>query len=282
MQALISPLHAAILGVVEGITEFLPVSSTGHLILTSWLLGLYKNPALKDGVDAFEVVIQTGALCAVFGIYALRVREMINGLLGRNEEGRRLVIRLFIAFLPAVLVGLLAGKWIKVHLFGVGPVVGALVAGGVLMLVEEHWRIRKAGGAQAAASAGRGLSEMSLQAALVIGCAQCVAMWPGTSRSMATILAGLLLGFSPGAAAEFSFLLALPTLSAAAAHDLLKHGPALFSVAGPLGLALGFIVAFIVAWITVKAFIAFLTKRGMTGFGWYRIALGIVLLAVLI
>ena len=224
MHPAISVFHAAILGIVEGLTEFLPVSSTGHLILASQWLGLYQDPAAKAGVDAFEIVIQAGALLAVIGIYLPSLRSMLKGALGRDPAGRDLLVQLITGFLPAAVIGLLAAGWIKAHLFGIRPVVFALAAGGVLMLAVERRHARKVRFADGG-EAEKPLAAMTWQAALVIGFAQCLAMWPGTSRSMVTIVAARMLGFKPKAAAEFSFLLALPTLGAATAYDLLKHGP---------------------------------------------------------
>jgi len=272
MTHVISPLAAAILGVVEGLTEFLPVSSTGHLILTSHWLGIPKD---NDGAKAFEVVIQFGALMAVFGIYFSYIQSMVKGLGGKDPRGLALVRQLIVGFIPAAVIGLLAAHWIKAHLFGIGPVVAALAAGGLLMLGVEYYRKQKVMDPIARAR-GLTLADMTWRAALLIGCAQCLAMWPGTSRSMITIVAALLLGFSPVAAAEFSFLLALPTLGAATAHDLLKDHAAILTASGALGLAIGFVVSFIVAWVAVKAFIAYLTRHGMAVFGWYRLALAVL------
>jgi undecaprenyl-diphosphatase len=277
MAHLISPFDATLLGMVEGLTEFLPVSSTGHLILTSAWLGLNsEDPATKAGVDAFEIVIQSGALLAVVGMYRETIGTMIQGLMGRSREGRTLFFQLLVAFLPAVIAGLLGAKWIKANLFGVWQVAFALAAGGLLMIGVESWRargIRKEGGSNAI---GLPLSSMTVRAALIIGLAQCLAMWPGTSRSMITMVAALLLGFSPVAAAEFSFLLALPTLGAATLHDVVKEGGAILDVSGMVGLALGFAVSFIAAWLAVRAFLSYLTRHGMAVFGWYRIALAIL------
>lgn len=269
---MISSLHAAILGFVEGMTEYLPVSSTGHMILTSYWLGLKENDA---GLKAFEVVIQSGALLAVIGIYLRSIKGMAWGLAGKDPAGKALLFQLMVGCLPALVIGALGEKWIKGYLFGSRPVVIALAIGGIAMIVIESVRIRKAGGRAAAALAGRPLAAMTLPLALMIGLAQCVAMWPGTSRSMITILAALLLGFNPKAAAEFSFLLALPTLGAATAHDLFKYHHELARTAGGLGMFLGFAVSFVVAWLAVKWFIQYLTRSGMALFGWYRIALAI-------
>ncbi len=275
MEPVISPFAALILGAVEGLSEFLPISSTGHLILTSDLMELPQN---DDGLKAFEVVIQAGALLAVVGLYFTRVRSMFLGLIGRDAAGRALLIQLSAAFLPAAIVGLLIGDWIKAHLFSTGPVIAALAVGGVLMIVVERLRVRRAGGGPLELTAGRELGSMTWKLALVIGCAQCLAMWPGTSRSMVTIVAALLLGFNPRAAAEFSFLLALPTLGAATAYDALREGGAILEASGWLGLAVGFAASMIVAWLAVKSFLAYLTRHGLSIFGWYRIVLAAVML----
>ncbi len=281
MHPVISFLDAVILGIVEGLTEFLPVSSTGHLILVSQWLGLYDDPAAKAGVDAFEIVIQSGALLAVAGIYLPSLRSMVNGLRGRDPAGRALLLQLLAGFLPAAVIGLLFAGWIKGHLFGVQPVVFALAAGGVLMLAVERYHTRKAATA-AEGHLEKPLAAMTWRSALLIGFAQCLAMWPGTSRSMITIVAARLLGFKPKAAAEFSFLLALPTLGAATAYDLLKHGSSILEGSGIPGLAVGLAVSCVVAWIAVKGFLAYLTRHGMAIFGWYRIALAIVMLPLIL
>lgn len=270
MSNAISLIDAAILGVVEGLTEFLPVSSTGHLILTANALGLPMDDA---GVKAFEIVIQAGALFAVIGLYLRRVRGMAVGLTGRDPEGLRLLTQLGVAFLPAAVIGLLAADTIKEHLFGTWPVVTALAVGGGVMIAVEYYRVRAARREGRPPTDGRQLETMTLRLALIIGCAQCLAMWPGTSRSMVTIVAALILGFSPRAAAEFSFLLALPTLGAATLYDLLKEGGALLEASGWSGLVVGFFVSMVVAWLAIKGFLAYLTRHGMAVFGWYRIAI---------
>lgn len=276
---IISAFDAAILGVVEGLTEFLPVSSTGHLILTTHLLGLDAAAGLTAeqvvGVKAFEIVIQIGAMLAVVGLYASRVKAMLLGLVGRDREGLNLLLQLFIGVLPAVVLGVLADDWIKARLFGIIPVIWALLVGGIAMIGIELWRGWKLRDVppEERPSRGRTVAEMTLRAALIIGCAQCVAMWPGTSRSMMTIVAALLLGFSPRAAAEFSFLLALPTLGGAALHDAIGDGAAILTVAGWGGITVGLITSFVVAWLAVKGFIALLNRHGLIGFGVYRIIL---------
>jgi len=262
--------EAIILGIVEGVTEFLPVSSTGHLILTSHLLGLNADDG-KTGLDAFEIVIQSGALLAVFSIYLHYIQRIWNGVLGRDSEGLKLLQQLLIAVMPALIMGYFLGHWIKERLFGINPVLFALVAGGILMIVVEY--IRKNRKAWVPLT----LEDMDIKNALIIGCAQCLALWPGTSRSMITMVAAMLLGFSPKAAAEFSFLLALPTLGAATLYDLYKHGGDILQVSGVSGLLTGVLVSWIVAWVAVKAFLLYLTRHGMFIFGVYRIILAIAI-----
>jgi undecaprenyl-diphosphatase len=278
MNPIITPFHATILGFVEGLTEFLPVSSTGHLILTSHWLGLqYRDP----GVQAFEIVIQFGALLAVIGLYLKSIRSMALGVMGKDPKGLTLAMQLVTAFLPAAVIGFLAEHWIKDKLFRPWPVVFALAVGGALMIVLERRRMRQGAGLEEAAHRGLALSSMTLRAALIIGLAQCLAMWPGTSRSMITIVAALLLGFSPRAAAEFSFLLALPTLGAATAYELMKDHHSIMTATGSLGLVIGLVVSFIVAWVAVKGFLAYLTRHGMALFGWYRVILAVIVIALI-
>ena len=268
--------QAAILGAIEGLTEFLPVSSTGHLILAAHAMGL-----VSDAMDAFEIVIQAGALLAVLWLYRERVMSLFTGIADPNSKGRALLLKLIIAFIPAAAIGFVTHKWIKAHLFGPRPVAIALIAGGLLILVVARWmRTRaKAPGAKAQF----GLDDLPISAALLIGLAQCFSLWPGTSRAMTTILAALILGATPVAAAEFSFLLALPTLGAATLFDLLKHhdeltGPA---IGGPGPLIVGLVVSAIVAAIAIRGFLRYVTSRGLEPFGWYRIVLGAVVIALL-
>lgn len=279
MQPVISPFDAVLLGIVEGLTEFLPVSSTGHLILTSYWLGLAgPDGRLYPGVDAFNIVIQAGALLAVIGIYQRRVRAMIQGVFGRDPAGLRLALQLLVAFTPAVVLGLLGGSAIKERLFNPTTVAAALAVGGAAMIAVEVGRSRRGLGP----GVGRELEAMTLRLALIIGLAQCLALWPGTSRSMVTIVAALLLGFTPRAAAEFSFLLALPTLGAATVYDSLKEGGAILEAGGRLGLAIGFVVSCVVAWLAVKTFLAYLTRHGMMVFGYYRIVLAAVVVVAFV
>ena len=275
MTPLLSSIDATILGFVEGLTEFLPVSSTGHLILAATWLGLYRDPGVKAGVDAFEIVIQSGALLAVIGLYTPHVRSMGRGLVGRDANGLRLLLLLLAGFLPAAVIGLLAGSWIKAHLFGIGPVIGALAVGGMVMIGIERWEGRRE--EKDSVLTGKPMAEMTVHGAITIGFAQCLAMWPGTSRSMVTIMAARFLGFQPKAAAEFSFLLALPTLGAATAYELVHQGPILLQTVALPQLLLGLSVSCLVAWLAMKGFLAYLNRHGMEVFGWYRLLLALTL-----
>jgi undecaprenyl-diphosphatase len=264
--------QAAILGAVEGLTEFLPVSSTGHLILTAHAMGLSG-----DTMSAFEVVIQLGALLAVVWLYRERVLELLVGAVRPHPRGRALLVKLTVAFLPAALVGLAAHKWIKGHLFGPRPVAVALVLGGIALLVAARWLARRRDGDRSRL----GLDEITVAMALAIGLAQCLSLWPGTSRAMVTLLAAMLLGATPVAAAEFSFLLALPTLGAATVFDLLQNWEALTGSGLGGALAVGLVTSAVVAVLAIRGFLKFVTTRGLAPFGWYRIAVGIAVIAVL-
>jgi undecaprenyl-diphosphatase len=259
--------QAVVLGLVEGITEYLPVSSTGHLILTSSLLHL-DRPDTKEALDAYLVVIQGGAILAVLWLYWPRVAQMVRGLLGRDPGGVRLLGNIALAFVPAAVIGVALNKTIKAALFGAWPVLAALAAGGVFMIAFDRGRGR----------GDRDVTAMSWRTALGIGCFQTLALWPGTSRSMVTIGGGMLLGLSAVAAAEFSFLLGLPTLSAACVHDLagnLRHGGSMFHELGTGPIVLGIVVATVSAVLAVRWLVSFLTRHGLAPFGWYRLAMSV-------
>ena len=271
--------QAIVLGLVEGITEYLPVSSTGHLILASSLLHL-NRPETKEALDAYLVVVQGGAILAVLALYRSRVVQMARGLVGRDADGLRLACSVALAFVPAAAAGLLLSRAIKATLFSDWPVLAALAAGGLWMI----WL----GG-----SGDRGSSDvaaMSWRTALGIGLFQTLALWPGTSRSMVTIGGGMVLGLGTVAAAEFSFLLGLPTLGAACVHDLvgnLRHaaaagGPSMFEQLGAEPMILGFAVATVSAALAVRWLVSFLTRHGLAPFGWYRLALSAILAVLLV
>jgi len=271
-------VDAIVLGLVEGITEFLPVSSTGHLILTAWLLGLGDSAEEKAAVDAFNVVIQGGAILAVAGLYWPRVRGMLLGLAGRDVRGLSLFLKLVVAFLPAGLLGPLLDDAIEARLFRPGPVISALALGGILLIALKPWQDRILRDERQGHARRRGIDDLSFLDCLLIGILQCVAMWPGTSRSMMTIVGGLLVGLSPVAAAEFSFLLGLPTLGGACVYKLLKeyrdHGTGTIEVlGGALPVTIGILTAMVAAAIAVKWLVGFLGKNSMALFGWWRIAL---------
>jgi undecaprenyl-diphosphatase len=272
-------LDAIILGLVEGITEYLPVSSTGHLIIAAWLLGLSEDPARKPSIDAFNIIIQGGAILAVLGLYWSRVRAMLRGLVGRDAAGRALFLKLVIAFLPAAILGLLLDDFIEERLFRPVPVLVALGGGGLLLLVLAPW-IRTLTAREA--NERDDFSNLPYRAALAIGFMQAIAMWPGTSRSMVTILGGILFGLSPRRAAEFSFLLGLPTLGGACVYKLLKAGkddPSAFlaSLGGPVPVAVGILVAALSAALAVKWLVGYLSRGGFAAFGWWRVAIAALL-----
>jgi undecaprenyl-diphosphatase len=271
--------QAIVLGLVEGITEYLPVSSTGHLILTASLLGL-DGPEHKDAIDAYLVIIQGGAILAIAALYWPRLLRIVQGLLGRDPGGRALAGNLALAFLPAAVVGLLAGKHIRAMLFGDWPVLAGLVAGGVAML----WLGRRP------RTGGDDLDAMSWHTALGIGAFQVLALWPGMSRSMATIGGGMLLGLRGPAAAEFSFLLGVPTLGAACLHDVVGElrqagatgRPSMFEQLGAEPMLLGIVVATASAAVAARWLVHFLNRHGLAPFGWYRLAVAAAFAALLL
>ncbi|MFT5423358.1 MAG: undecaprenyl-diphosphatase [Phycisphaerales bacterium] len=290
----LSVLDAVILGLVEGITEYLPVSSTGHLILASGFLGLNENAEMKSAVDAFNIVIQGGAILAVLGLYWPRVVQMLRGLVGKDSAGLRLAINILIAFVPAAVLGVLLNDWIEARLFNATGVLTALALGGVFMIALDRAKIAPMRKADARADAGedvpdheRGhdIDQLTPIKALMIGLMQCVAMWPGTSRSMMTIVGGVLVGLRPRQAAEFSFLLGLPTLGGACVYSLaknLKHShdagtPNMFEVIGVVPILVGLAVATVSAAVAVRWLVGFLNTHGLAGFGVYRLVLAAVL-----
>jgi len=285
-----TPLQAIILGLVEGITEYLPISSTGHLIITSALLGL-DRPETKQSMDAFNIVIQGGAILAVVGLYWPRIVQMIRGLMGKDALGARLLMNLIIAFLPAAVIGLLLVDLIEEYLFRPGPVLAALALGGIWMICIDRWHRRREliGETASLIPGGVTIDTLTPVQALGIGLFQCVAMWPGTSRSMMTIAGGMMLGLRAREAAQFSFLLGLPTLGAACLYKLAKNlkqahdsgTPNLFQELGVLPVLLGMVMAAIAAAVAVKWLVAFLNRHGLGAFGWYRIVLTIVMALLL-
>ena len=264
--------QALILGLVEGLTEYLPVSSTGHLLLAQRMMGIDSSTA----ADAFAISIQGGAILAVLGIYRARVGQMIMGLFGRDQTGGSLLLNLVCAFVPAAVLGLLLEKPIKKYLFGgdawgLWPVVAAWFVGGLAILAVSFARRRRG----ALPSTGLDLDQLTIRMALIVGFAQCIAMWPGVSRSLITIVGGVMVGLSLPAAVELSFLLGVITLTAATLYDALKHGPEMLATYGAVPLLIGFVSAWISAVLAVKWMVGYLKSHGMEIFGWYRVALAI-------
>jgi undecaprenyl-diphosphatase len=289
------PLADAItLGVVEGVTEFLPISSTGHLIILTDLLGLDNSYILPDSAgeplwyrkpsqehpgqlltaslasQAYVVVIQFGAIAAIIPICWSQLVLMSRGVFRRDPRGRRLFLNVLIAFIPAAVFGLLLHDWIDDNLYSKGTVIFGLIVGSLVMFVADRW--------------GRWLeqegrhTELSHDGAAWIGFLQCFAMWPGVGRPMMTIVGGYLAGLPPGPAAGFSFLLGFVTLSAATIYKSIKSGPLIIEIFGWESVIIGIVVAGITASISVRFFIKLLLEKGLAPFAWYRLALAGALL----
>ncbi|HTE16126.1 MAG TPA: undecaprenyl-diphosphate phosphatase [Burkholderiales bacterium] len=260
-----SYLTALILGVVEGLTEFLPISSTGHLILAGDLLG-YTDEKAK----VFEIAIQTGAMLAIVWEYRRRFAGALMGAFS-DAKAQRFIINLIVAFMPAAVLGLAFGSLIKKHLFFAVPVALAFIIGGIIILwVEKYYT-------KGRVDRVKEVDDMTWQDALKVGIAQTFALIPGTSRSGATIIGGMLFGLSRKVATEFSFFLAVPTLVAAGAYSLLKNR-ALLSSADLGFFAVGFVTAFISAFICVRWLLRYIATHDFSVFAWYRIAFGLVVL----
>ena len=257
-------IKAAIMGIVEGLTEFLPISSTGHLILTGALLGFDDEKS-----KVFDIAIQSGAILAVIIVYWAKIRATIVNL-PNSKRAQRFAANVFIGFLPAGIIGFTVYKAIKVYLFNPPVVAGAFIVGGFIILWVEKM-------AKPVARI-HDIDEMSGLDALKVGLVQCLGMIPGTSRSGATIIGGMLLGLSRKVAAEFSFFLAIPTLVGATVYSLYKER-ALLSMADLPLFGVGFVVSFIAAWLCIRWLLKFIATHDFVGFAYYRIAFGIVVLA---
>ena len=269
-------LHAVILGFVEGATEYLPVSSTGHLLIVQHLLGMDSNKLQEKAADSLAICIQSGAILAVVMLYFGRIRQMVSGAIGRDPDGLRILINLIVAFLPAAVTGLIFNEWIKLHLFGVLPVAVALFVGGVIILMQTRNRQK------ADSDSGKEMAQMSWQDALFVGFVQCLAFWPGFSRSLATILGCRFAGVRMMAAVEFSFLLGLITLTAATAYEGLKNGAEMISDYGAAMPLVALITAFFAAVVSVRFMVNALGKYGLAPFGYYRIILAVACVVWLI
>jgi len=292
--------HAVILGVIEGITEFLPISSTGHLIIATKAMGLeseaplydstgtplwYKKPSekhpagvpltVKLAADTYTVVIQVGAIAAVMLLYWRQIISMVVGVAGRSNSGARLLRNVVLATIPVAVIGLTLNTWISDHLFSIPAVIGAQAAGAFLMLWAERWRRANTG----IGYSRNDPSDLTVGKAVGIGFAQCAALWPGTSRSMVTIVGGYLSGLTPVKAAEFSFLVGLPVLAGAALLKTVKSGAAMVEVFGWANLLLGGVVAAVSAALAVKFLVTFLSRNGLAFFAYYRLALALAIAA---
>ncbi|MBK1883081.1 undecaprenyl-diphosphate phosphatase [Luteolibacter pohnpeiensis] len=281
------PWQAFLLGIIEGITEYLPVSSTGHLVVAQRLMGIGTVDSLdKMAADAFAICIQGGAILAVLGLYYKRVLQMIMGVLGKDPEGLKLAIAIIAGFIPAAILGMLFNDWIEEKLFSLWPIIFALIVGGAAILGTSWWRKK-----HPAVGGGKDLIDLTWKMAVIIGLMQCVAMWPGTSRSLMTIVGGVLVGLSLRAAVEYSFLLGVLTLTAATVkkavwkvdgfggqYDTLFGGTKLmWEHYGTVPLLIGIVAAAVSAAIAVKWLVSYLQSHGLTLFGWYRIAIGLLI-----
>ena len=258
---------AALMGIVEGLTEFLPISSTGHLILAGALLGFDDEKA-----KVFDIAIQTGAIFAVILVYWQKIRDTVIALPSQTQA-RQFALNVLIAFVPAVLLGLLFGKAIKANLFTPVVVASTFIIGGFIILWAERRQQRNPAVARI-----HEVEDMTAWDALKVGLAQCLAMIPGTSRSGATIIGGMLLGLSRKAATDFSFYLAIPTLIGAGAYSLYKER-ALLSLADLPMFGVGLLFSFLSAWLCVRWLLRFISTHSFVGFAYYRIVFGVVVLA---
>ncbi len=269
----LSVVDAAVIGLVEGITEYLPVSSTGHILVTTELLGLNSTQEAEGLMDAYAICVQAGAILAVLVVYQERIRQLVEGLLGRSAEGRRILIAVIAAFVPTAIIGQFIFPFVRDRLFGVGPIAIAWIVGGlgILYLNRSHFFNRP----------GKELQDLTVRNAVVIGLMQTLAMWPGVSRSLITIIAGILVGMTLRAAVEYSFLLGLITLTAATAYAGLEDGPAMVDAFGWFTPAVGLVVAFVSAVAAVRWMVSYLNTKGFEVFGWYRLAVGVLALILI-
>jgi len=292
--------QAIILGVVEGLTEYLPVSSTGHLLVVQAMLGIGTDSAEANAAaNAYAICIQAGAILAVLGLYWHRVKQCSIGWAGKvgvgqgDDQGFRIGLNMLVAFIPAAVVGLLLDDWIESKLFGPWPIVAAWFVGGVAILGTAWYRKKRA----AEEGKGASLDMMTLRMALLIGLIQCLAMWPGTSRSLVTIVGGVLVGMSLAAAVEFSFLLGVITLCAATVYKAVLDSTVVMIDGQPTEVRLftlmiqeygwvNMLVGSVAAWASAVAavtwMVAYLKKHGMEIFGYYRIAIAIVVAGLLL
>ena len=268
----LSIFSAVMLGLVEGFTEYLPVSSTGHLLVTNKILGIGQTNEAEAALETYAIAIQIGAIFAVVVLYKDRIFQMVEGLIGRSEEGRKVMLAVVAAFVPTAIIGVLLKGPVRDNLFGTAPIAAAWIVGGIAILVVTRTGFMRRDGE---GRAGIELDAISSQQAVMIGVAQCLALWPGTSRSLVTILAALVVGLSLRAAVEFSFLLGLVTLSAATVLSTYEGGAELVDQFGYLNPIIGLVVAFFAALISIRWMVSWLEQRSFDIFGYYRISIGI-------
>jgi undecaprenyl-diphosphatase len=262
---------AVLLGLIEGVTEWLPVSSTGHLKVAQAFLGIEG-----DAADSYAIAIQAGAILAVLGLYRQRFRAMVEGVLGRDAEGRRTAVAVAVACLPAVVIGLVFEDTIKGRLYGTWPVVVAWFVGGLVILAVARQR------RGTSPTAGAALTSLGWRGALVIGMAQTLALWPGVSRSLVTIVAATALGLAVPAAVEFSFLLGFVILGGATVYETVSSGADMVEAYGLLTPVIGLVVAFVASAAAMRWMLGYLNRHGLGIFGWYRIGIAAVVGGLLV
>ena len=264
---------AIVLGVTEGLTEFLPISSTGHLLAAKELMHLDRSEISEQAIDSYIISIQIGAILAIVVLYKNRIRQMYEGLRGQSEVGKIVLRNLVVAFVPTAIIGLLLADYVKDQLYESQLVAYAWIVGGVCILLAHEKKFLKRGGSS--------MESLSLQGAVVVGLVQALALWPGVSRSLVTIFALVALGLSLAAAVEFSFLLGLVTLSAATFYELSQDGGRIIDLFGYWTPLVGLIAAFLSAVASVKWMVSWLENKSFSVFGFYRVAIGILAISFL-
>ncbi|MBN39327.1 MAG: UDP-diphosphatase [Acidimicrobiaceae bacterium] len=264
---------AIVLGVVEGLTEFLPISSTGHLLAAKELMHLDSSEISEQAIDSYIISIQIGAILAIIVLYKNRIRQMYEGLRGQSEIGKVVLRNLVAAFVPTAIIGLLLADYVKDRLYESELVAYAWIVGGVFILFAHEKKLLKRDGLS--------MENLSIQGAIVVGLVQALALWPGVSRSLVTIFALVALGLSLAAAVEFSFLLGLITLAAATFYELSQDGGRIIEVFGYWTPLVGLIAAFLSAMASVKWMVSWLENKSFSVFGFYRVAIGILAISLL-
>ena len=264
---------AIVLGVTEGLTEFLPISSTGHLLAAKELMHLDSSEISEQAIDSYIISIQIGAILAIVVLYKNRIRQMYEGLRGQSEVGKIVLRNLVVAFVPTAIIGLLLADYVKDQLYESQLVAYAWIVGGVCILLAHEKKFLKRGGSS--------MESLSLQGAVVVGLVQALALWPGVSRSLVTIFALVALGLSLAAAVEFSFLLGLVTLAAATFYELSQDGGRIIDLFGYWTPLVGLVAAFLSAVASVKWMVSWLENKSFSVFGFYRVAIGILAISLL-